>query len=114
MILNILIAVLMGWISSCASICLKQVTGGTGEKLSLKSMITSKWLYIGGALYVVSALLNIYLLKKLPYSLVVPIGSLTFVWTLFMSNRLIGEKITKSKLAGICLILTGVVLLVIS
>ena len=77
MIVNILITIVMGWIASSASICLKLAT--SGEKLSIAGLLRNKWLYFGGMLYVIAALLNIYLLKKLPYSVVVPLGALTYV-----------------------------------
>lgn len=112
MIVNILITIVMGWIASSASICLKLAT--SGEKLSVAGLLRNKWLYFGGMLYVIAALLNIYLLKKLPYSVVVPLGALTYVWTMFLSRKVLGEPVTRSKVFGISIILIGVIMLVIS
>lgn len=55
-----------------------------------------------------SSLMNLYLLRKLPYSLVVPLGSLTYIWTMLLSWRFLGERISKQKILGIGLILVGV------
>ena len=56
-------------------------------------------------LYVCSALLNLYLLKKLPYSIVVPLGSFTYIWTLLIAHKFLGEAVTRKKVLGILLIL---------
>lgn len=61
-----------------------------------------------------SALLNLYLLKQLPYSIVVPLGSLTYIWTLGISYRFLGESVTRQKLLGIALILIGVSLMAVT
>lgn len=61
-------------------------------------------------MYVIAAGENIILLKMLPYAMVLPLGSLTYIWTMFLSNRLLGEKITKKKILGMCIIIIGVVL----
>ncbi|MCI9667885.1 MAG: EamA family transporter [Angelakisella sp.] len=58
-----------------------------------------------------SALLNLYLLKRLPYSVVIPLGSLTYIWTLIIARKYLGEAISKQKLMGILSILIGVILL---
>ncbi|MFB9328453.1 EamA family transporter [Paenibacillus aurantiacus] len=67
----------------------------------------------GGACYGTGALLNIYLLTKLPYTLVLPANSLTFVWTLLLAKWWFGEKIGKFKIAGTLVIMSGLVLLVL-
>jgi drug/metabolite transporter (DMT)-like permease len=61
-------------------------------------------------MYVIAALGNIYLLQKLPYAIVLPLGSITYIWTMFLSNRLLGEKITKRKILGMIIIIAGVTL----
>ncbi|TYP72465.1 EamA family transporter [Paenibacillus methanolicus] len=70
-------------------------------------------LAVGGACYGTGALLNIYLLTKLPYTLVLPANSLTFVWTLLLAKWWFGEKIGKFKIAGTCIIMCGLLLLVL-
>ncbi len=85
----------------------------SSKGLSPRILLFTPQHYIGGMLYVASALLNYYLLKKLPYSVVVPVGALCYVWTMLISRFLLGEKIGKKKAAGIGLIIAGVVMVAI-
>ncbi|MBR6380414.1 MAG: EamA family transporter [Lachnospiraceae bacterium] len=93
--------------SSFAGYFLKK-SGGSDRKLGI---FLSPWFYIGGFLYAASAMAMIYMMKVIPYAVILPLGSLTYVWTMFVSNRLLGEKITKRKIAGMCVIITGVAIL---
>ncbi|MBR6326753.1 MAG: EamA family transporter [Lachnospiraceae bacterium] len=94
--------------ASFASYFLKK-SANTGEK-SKAYILLSPLFYLGGILYVFSALCGIYLLQKLPYAVVLPIGSLTYVWTLFVSRWLLKEKITRRKVLGMAVLITGVIL----
>lgn len=72
-----------------------------------------RWhIWAGGVLYGLAALLNIYLLRKLPYSVVLPLTSVTYIWTLCVSRALLGERITVRKLLGVGLIVAGACMLV--
>ena len=99
---------LMGFFASLASFFLKKSTAGG---LCVRGLMFSPYFYLGGGLYVLSALLNLYLLKQLPYSVVIPLGALTYIWTMIIAHKFLGEAITKQKIAGVCLILIGVVLI---
>lgn len=99
------VLVLMGLTASVASFFLKKATQN-GLKISV--LLRMPYLYAGGGLYVLSSMMNLYLLRKLPYSLVVPLGSLTYIWTLFFSWRFLGEQASWKKILGITLILAGV------
>ena len=105
----ILALVLMGLFASVASLFLKRSTEGG---LSVEKLLGSPYFYLGGMLYVLSALLNLYLLKRLPYSTVVPLGALTYIWTLIIAHKFLGETITRRKIAGLLLIIVGVWLVV--
>ena len=98
----------MGALASLGSYYLKR---STAAGLSPLMLLKKPWLYLGGILYIASALLNLYLLKILPYSIAVPLGALTYVWTMLLSRFLLGEPVTKRKVMGICLILLGVTLI---
>jgi len=99
------IAILMTLAGAIASLLLKKSTqGGT-----VLSIIKSKYLYAGGTLYVTSSLLNIWLLKKMPYSVVVPLGSVCFIWTMLIAGIFLKEKIGIGKIIGLLLIISGVV-----
>lgn len=62
----------------------------------------------------ISALMNLYLLRQLPYSIVVPLESLTYVWTLGIAHKFMGETVTRQKIAGIIFILIGVSLIALT
>lgn len=99
---------LMGFFASVASFFLKKsIAGG----LDIKRLIFNPYFYLGGGLYVLSALLNLYLLKQLPYSIVVPLGALTYIWTLGIAYKFLGEAVTKQKIAGIIFVFIGVSLI---
>ncbi len=74
-------------------------------------ILLSPYFYLGGILYVLSALGGVYLLQKLPYAICLPLGSITYVWTMFVSYFLLKEKITARKIAGMLVIMAGVVLI---
>lgn len=107
----VMMVLLMGPTASVASLFLKR---SIAEGISVKRLMTSPYFYFGGILYVISAVLNLYLLKHLPYSVVVPLGALTYIWTLWIAYKFLGEAITKQKIAGIILILGGVSLMAVS
>jgi drug/metabolite transporter (DMT)-like permease len=95
--------------ASFASFFLKKSTGGG----NILSIIRNKSLYIGGFLYIIAALINIWLLQRMPYSVVVPIGSICYIWTMFIAGIFLKEKIRTGKIVGVILVLSGVVCIVI-
>ncbi len=95
----------MTGIASFASYFLKK-SSNTDNKLKI---LLSPWFYLGGILYVISAGINIVLLQLVPYTVAMPVGALTYVWTMFVSNRLLHEEITKRKIIGMLVIFAGVV-----
>lgn len=78
---------------------------------SFVDVFFAPWIYIGGLLYITGALLNIYVLKYLPYTVVLPMTSITYIWTMFISHTFFQEKITKKKQIGIIFIIFGAFLL---
>ncbi len=100
-----LIIVLMSFVAAAASLFFKKASGSDG----LVKMITNKNLYIGGFLYVFAALINIYILRYLDYSVVMPMGSITYIWTMALSFLVLGETITKKKIFGVACIILGAV-----
>lgn len=80
---------------------------------SLLNLLKNKNVYIGGILYVISAVINVYVLKYLPYSIVLPLTSFTYVWTMIISHLLLNEYISKRKIIGLVLIILGSFILVL-
>lgn len=99
------ILILMTLIGSVASLFLKKASGTE----HFTDLLKNKNLYFGGVLYVLSAMLNIYILRYLDYSVVLPLTSFTYVWTMVISKWTLNEKISKKKIVGVCFILLGAV-----
>ena len=95
----------MTLLGSVASLFLKKASGTD----SLFDLIKNPYLYIGGTLYLTSAILNIWILRVLDYSVVLPLTSLTYIWTMVLSYLILKEKITKKKIIGVILILLGAI-----
>lgn len=96
-------------IGAFASFLLKKAINSA---LSMKNLINSIYFYIGAILYLVSALLNIFVLRFLEYSTVLPLTSITYVWTLLLAGVFLKEKITHKKIYGVMLIVIGAAFLV--
>lgn len=90
-----------------ASLFLKKAS----ENLNLKSLLLNYNLYLGGALYLVAAIVNIYVLKFLDYSLVLPLTSLTYIWTMLISYFILKENIGFKKIIGVSLIVIGAIII---
>ena len=71
------------------------------------NIITNYNFYCGGFLYLIAALINIYVLKFLDYSVVLPLTSITYIWTMIISYKFLSEKISIKKISGVVLILIG-------
>ena len=110
MVIYYIVLLIMTMLGSVASLFLKKASGSNGFVDMLKNIN----LYIGGFLYVSSAVLNIWLLKILDYSVILPLTSLTYIWTMVLSYFILKEKITVKKILGICLILIGAVIISLS
>lgn len=80
---------------------------------SIKDLLTNIHFYIGGLLYFLSALLNIYILKYLDYSVVLPLTSITYIWTMILSCMILKEKVGSRKMIGIFGIIVGAVLIAV-
>ena len=98
----ILCMTLMG---SVASIFFKKASESDG----FLKMLWNINLYIGGVLYLAAAALNIVILRYLDYSVVLPVSSVTYIWTMLLSYVILQEKITKKKVLGVICIVIGAV-----
>jgi drug/metabolite transporter (DMT)-like permease len=105
--MNYLTMVIGTLIASIASFCFKKSSVGNG----FVSILKSKAFYIGGLLYFVSSMATIWLLQRMPYSVILPMGGICYIWTLLISHKFLGEKINAYKIVGIVFIITGVIFL---
>ena len=102
-----IILLFMTGVGAVASLFLKKASG-TDNMISL---IKNKNLYLGGILYLMSAILNIYILRYLDYSIVLPLTSFTYIWTMILSKSTLDEKISKKKIVGVILIILGAIVI---
>ena len=106
----IVLILTMTMVSSVASLFLKKASNSFE---SILSIITNKNLYIGGILYCLAALVNIVVLKYMDYSVVMPLGALTYIWTMILSYFILKEKISFSKKLGVVFIICGAIVIAI-
>ena len=97
--------ILMTSLGALAGYCLKRAA--TAQ--CFDDIWRHPWLYGGGILYLIAAVLNVSVLQHLQYSVVLPLTSLTYVWTLIISRLLLHEAVTVRKMIGTILILSGAV-----
>lgn len=79
--------------------------------ITIKKMIKTIDLYIGVLFYLVGAIMNILLLKHIPYTIVYPMTSLTYIWTMIVSYLFLKEKINKCKIIAVICIISGVIII---
>jgi drug/metabolite transporter (DMT)-like permease len=77
----------------------------------IKSGITNLHLLSGLFCYGLSLLLWFYVLSKMELSKAYPLVSLGYVFTLILGYLFLNEAITSTKIAGIALIVVGVIIL---
>lgn len=109
MIGYIAILLVMTLLGAFAGLFLKRASASNG----LVAMIKNYNLYLGGGLYLIAALLNIFVLRHLDYSFVLPFTAITYVWTMLISYFVLKEKITIRKIIGVCLIVGGALVIAI-
>ena len=78
---------------------------------SVNALAHDKRFILGVVLYLIAAANNIFILRYMDYSIILPMASLTYIWTMIIAYRLLGESITKRKIFGVVAIIIGAVLL---
>lgn len=68
-------------------------------------------LYIGILFYVISVIINILVLLALPYTIVLPCSSITYIWSLYLSKTLLRENVGMLKLIGVAFISLGTIII---
>lgn len=105
----IAIFILMTFLGAIGSVGLKR---GSMTANGFIGLVFNLWFLGGGFLYFISALMDIWLLKYIPYVIVLPLTALTYCWSMILARIVFNETITKTKLSGLLLILLGTILLV--
>jgi drug/metabolite transporter (DMT)-like permease len=97
-------------IGAFAGFFLKKASSTIGIK---KLIFNNYYLYVGIILYLLSAVINIYILRFLDYSIVLPLTSITYIWTMVVSYFILNEQISIKKIIGVGLIVLGTFILII-
>jgi len=85
------------------------ISGITAQ--AIFALTKNKVFVIGVVLYIIAAVNNIFLLRYLDYSILLPMSSITYIWTMIIASKLLGESITKRKIFGVAAIIVGALLL---
>ena len=96
----------MTLLGSIAAMILKKASGSI---VDVKTLMKNKLLYVGAIIYIISAVINIVLLRYYDYSIVLPLTSITYLWTIILSHIIMRESINVYKITGIMLIIVGCV-----
>ena len=102
----VLLLILAVLVSSISQIILKKSASKTYDSV-LKEYL-NVYVITGYVLMVISTVLVVFGLKGVPYKNEPIIESLGYLFVMILSNRLLGEKITKKKVLGNVLILVGI------
>lgn len=100
-----IIVIIMTLLGAIAGLFLKKAAGFN----DIMELIKNKYFYYGAAIYVLAAILNIIALEYLPYSVVLPLTAITYVWTIILAHYSLGEIITNKKIIGVLLIVIGAI-----
>lgn len=100
-----LVLIIMTMVGALAGYSLKRASASEG----IFNLLKCKYFYYGAILYFLSALMNIYVLRYLDYSVVLPLTSITYIWTMVLSFYKLNEKISKKKIIGIVAIIIGAI-----
>ena len=95
---------LMTFLGSCGAINFKM---GARDVDGIQSFLINPYIVLGAGLYGASAIIDIILLRHYDYSLILPLTSITYVWTVLISYIIMKESINFKKSLGIILIILG-------
>ncbi len=97
----------MTFLGAVASLYLKFAANKSKTVIGL---LFTKFSYAGGLCYGLCAICNILVLRHLDYTIVLPATSLTYIWSLVLAKMFLNEQINIKQVAGVTLIISGVIL----
>ena len=102
-------------LGAAAQVLIKSGAGSVGAHATiihtLVSILTTRVLFAGYALYGISTVLLILALRRGELSMLYPVIALTFVWVTVLSVVIFHESMNALKLTGIATIVAGVAVL---
>ncbi|MFW5992313.1 MAG: EamA family transporter [Halanaerobiaceae bacterium] len=106
-----LLILIFTFLGAIAGYNLKKAISGV-EKIT--DVVKHPFLYYGLFLYTIAAAVNILVLSKLSYTVVLPLTAITYIWSLLLAYYFLEEKITILKIIGVLLIIMGSLLIAIT
>ena len=95
-----------GGVGSVAAVCLK--SGADRLPPGIFGVLRNWRIALGVGLYLLSSVLFVLGLKNGSLTVLYPLVSLSYVWTMFWSRLFFHEPFNRSKILGLTLILAGV------
>lgn len=108
-VINALVLIIMTVLGAFGGFFLK--LSGQDKRKNRKGQFLNHFFILGGGFYFSASLLNIWLLNRLPLSVVLPMTSMTYVWTFFIAKIFLKERITVYKVLGLIFLSVGVVVI---
>ena len=106
---SMLLVLLAAFVGSFGAVFLK---GGAGRlHRQIRTLLLNWRLALGVAFYVLSSFFFVLGVRQGELTILYPMISLGYVWTLLWSRLFFREAITRNKFLGIGLVLAGIVLL---
>jgi len=93
---------------------LRSLGPGAGATEALRSIVTNAMVFGGFASYGLSSLVYIIAISKLPLSYAYPMVAISYVIVAVLSWMLLNEQVPPLRIAGLAVIIVGVVMLALS
>lgn len=106
---SMLLVLLASFIGSFGAVFLK--SGAERLKLSLRALLSNYYLAAGVVMFLLSSYFFVLGVRHGQLTILYPMVSLGYIWTLFWSRIFFGEPFTRNKFIGLGLILAGIVCL---
>ncbi len=104
-----LLVLLASFVGSFGAVYLKAGAGRLHR--NLRSLVFNWRLALGVGFYLLSSFFFVLGVRRGELTVLYPMVSLGYIWTLLWSRLFFKEALTRSKLVGVGLVLTGIVLL---
>jgi multidrug transporter EmrE-like cation transporter len=106
---SILLILISSLIGSFGAVFLK--VGAEHMKGSLGSLLKNYWLAVGVCLYLLSSVFFVMGVAQGELTILYPMVSLGYIWTIVWARLFFKEPFTMSKIAGLVMIIFGVALI---
>ncbi|HOL71331.1 MAG TPA: EamA family transporter [Bryobacteraceae bacterium] len=106
---SIVLVAIASFIGSFGALFLKS---GAGKlHMGMRYLIFNRRLILGVALFCASSLAYVVGVRRGELSVLYPLVSLSYIWTLLWSVIFLKERLTKNKCLGLALIVAGIILI---